>query len=929
MATNAAIARFAGVGNQVVEPGRVLRAAAAEFVEKQEWAGYGSGRFDHLQYSYAMPFSLRYLLLLSFYWISCLPARAGMVRGHVQDKQGAALSFASIAVRGSALGTATNEEGLYQLRLPAGQHQLVFQYVGYQMHTALVRVPAGDSVAVLDVVLEPLSVQLKEVLVRSTDRDPAYALVQHAINWRPYHEREVAAYRARSYLKSVFGLRELPGKLLGMRLPAPEPGTDPKVLHLEETVTELSFRQPGPVQERVLSTRVSGRSQDFGRGRAGNQFSLYRNQQRVNLVTQALVSPIADGALHYYTYELVGSTQQGGLTLHQIRVAPRRAQTPAYSGFIYLVDGSWRLHSVQLSVGPQLLKDGFESFRVEQQFMPAPGNPDVWVMQSQKLQFTFSFMGIKGGGTSQLVYLNYRQVVPTYAGRPADKLPAPMVASQPVQRETVQEVKAQAPSLHGLARRARQQVRLAAGVPDSTSLRPGEVQRVEAGANTRSAAYWDQIRPVPLTLEEQRDYRQRDSVEARHSSRAYLDSVDRRQNRLRISQLLLAGYTRTNSFAHRRLQLAPLSECLAYNTVEGVVLHAQGTYRQTLAGGRILQLEPELRYGAAARLLSPHLAASYEYQPRQRATVWAGAGRSIVDFNNRTQLTPLINTQYTLYRNRNLAKLYQLQDLTLGYGRDLMTGLRLQTQLRWADRQLLQNHSTAQLIDVPGRVFTPNEPVSLEAGPAARRSQALTLAVELTWKPGQHYISQPDRTIMLGSRFPLLRLNGVQALGGVLGADVRYTLLSAGFDHTQALGRLGVGQVSVTGGGFLGTPRLEFMDYRHFAGNQTVLATNFGGFQLLDYYAYSTRRQFVEGHYQQFFKGALLSQVPLLRNLKLQEVGSVHYLHTAALGHYMEVGAGLQRDFLAIHLRADVVTTLLAGQAQPATGPRLRLWRDL
>ncbi|RYU80480.1 DUF5686 and carboxypeptidase regulatory-like domain-containing protein [Hymenobacter persicinus] len=871
----------------------------------------------------------RLLVLFCFFWTLSLPGWAGVVRGRVQDGQGAALGYANVAVRGSALSAATNEEGYYQLRLPQGRHELVVQYVGYGLRTALVQVPAGDSVVVVNVTLEPLSVQLRGVVVRATDQDPAYALVQHAINWRPYHEREVAAYQARSYLKSVFGLDEIPGKLLGLRLPPAEPGTNPKVLHLEETVTELSFRQPGPVQERVLSTRVSGRSKDFGSGRAANQFLIYRNQQRVNIVTQALVSPIADGALRYYTYELVGTTQQDGLTLHQIKVSPRRPQAPAYHGFIYLVEGSWRLHSVQLTVGPALLKDGFESLSVEQQFGPAPpGSGDVWVLQTQKMRFTFSFMGIKGAGTSQLVYLNYRRVVPTYAVRPAENRPDPLAAALlPARRETVQDVKPQAPDLRDLSRRARRQATQSPA--DTNALRPGEVLRLEAGANTRSAAYWDDIRPVPLTLDEQRDYRQRDSVEVRHSTRAYLDSVDRRQNRFRPSAVLLTGYRRENSFRQRRLQLAPLGESVAYNTVEGAVVDLRGTYQQTLAAGRALVLTPQLRYGAAARLLSPHLAAAYEFAPRQRAVVSAGAGRRIVDFNDRTQLTPLHNTLYTLYRNQNLAKLYQLDELTLSFGRDLTPGLRLQSRLGWADRQLLVNHTTALLIDRPGVGFTSNEPVGVEAGLAAPRSQALTVAVELAWKPGQHYLSRPDRTVMLGSRFPLVRLGVKQAVGGLLGADVRYTLLTAGLDHTQTLGRLGVGQVSATAGGFVGTPRLEFMDYRHFAGNQTALASDFGRFQLLDYYAYSTRRAFVETHYQHFFKGALLSQVPGLRGLKLQEIGSVHYLHTPALGHYAEVGAGLQRDLLALHLRADLVTTLLPGAAPASTGLRLRLWRDL
>jgi hypothetical protein len=118
------------------------------------------------------------------------------------------------------------------------------------------------------------------------------------------------------------------------------------------------------------------------------------------------------------------------------------------------------------------------------------------------------------------------------------------------------------------------------------------------------------------------------------------------------------------------------------------------------------------------------------------------------------------------------------------------------------------------------------------------------------------------------------------------------------------------------------------MDYRHFAGNRLLLATDFGQFQLLDYYRFSTRQRFVEGHWQHGFQGFVLNKVPALRQLKLQELLTLHYLHTPALGQYAEAGVGLQRDWLMLHARADVVTTVLTTQNRQ-TGLRVRLWHDL
>ncbi|GAA4371534.1 DUF5686 and carboxypeptidase regulatory-like domain-containing protein [Hymenobacter koreensis] len=849
-------------------------------------------------------------------------ARAGVVRGRLTDGQGAPLSFANVAVKNAAHSTAANEEGRYQLKLPAGSHTLVFQYVGFRTRFEEVRVAGGDTATVLDVTLQAENYQLNEVVVRGSDRDPAYTLVQHAINWRPYYQREVAAYQARTYLKSVFGLNEMPSKVMGIAVDFNEKGTDPKVLYLEETVTELRYQRPGPAQERMISTRVSGRRQNFGGGRAANQFNFYQNQQRVQVITQSMVSPIADGAMQYYRYELVGTSQQAGLTLHKIKVAPRHARTPGYTGFIYLVDGTWRLHSVALEVNKALLKDSYESLRVEQQMMPAPGAPAVWVLQSQKLHVGFSFMGFKGQGTTQTVFLNYRNVAATYAARPAEQ---PVTVARPG-RETPEEARKQRPELSKLT----EQPRVPLPTDSLPPLRRGEIMRIETGANERSAAYWDALRPVPLTADEQRDYHSRDSIEIRHSSRAYLDSVDRAGNKVGLRKLLM-GHEFRNSFRQRSFRTVPLYEGLQYNTVEGVVLQVAGTYQQRYPDGRSFSLTPSLRYGAAARLLSPRLEGSYFFQPQRRSALSVGVGRTIADFNDRTQLTPLHNSLYTLLDGRNYAKLFQQDALWLGYATDLAPGLRVETALRYADRQLLINHTAAALRDVPNRAFTPNHPVAAELRPSQLigRSQALTFAADLAWKPAQRYISRPNGVVLLASRYPTFRLGLRQGLGGVLGSDVRFTRLEAGLSHTQNLGVLGRGQVSATAGTFAGTPKLQFMDYRHFTGNRALLAADFGQFQLLDYYRFSTRKYFAEGHYQHFFQGLLLNKVPLFNRLKLQEVASAHYLYTPTLGHYAEVGAGLQRDFLIGSVRADVLTTALPGTSQArSTGVRLRIGRN-
>ncbi|RYY07430.1 MAG: carboxypeptidase-like regulatory domain-containing protein, partial [Cytophagaceae bacterium] len=102
-----------------------------------------------------------------------LVAQAGTIKGKVTGTNNEGLAFANVAVRGTAASTGSNDQGQYLLKLPAGQYQLVFQYVGYRPRTEAVRVPAGDSTVVLNVALAPESYNLTEVTVRGSDRDPA------------------------------------------------------------------------------------------------------------------------------------------------------------------------------------------------------------------------------------------------------------------------------------------------------------------------------------------------------------------------------------------------------------------------------------------------------------------------------------------------------------------------------------------------------------------------------------------------------------------------------------------------------------------------------------------------------------------------------------------------------------------------------------
>ncbi|OGX92007.1 DUF5686 family protein [Hymenobacter coccineus] len=443
----------------------------------------------------------------------------------------------------------------------------------------------------------------------------------------------------------------------------------------------------------------------------------------------------------------------------------------------------------------------------------------------------------------------------------------------------------------------------------------GEVQLVEKGVNERDTAYWAQIRPVPLSAEEQKDYRTKDSTEVIRRSRPYQDSMDRKRNKFEPINLAVGGYTYRNSFKQTSFTVEPVANILQYNTVEGVVANARVAFAKRTDDKRFLTLAPVLRYGFSNRQLNPSLALTWQLDPVVTRQVGLVAGRTVENFDRNSQLTPAINSIYTLLANRNYAKLYRRDGAEISFLTEAVNGLTLRTTASYFDRRELFNTTDRLLHDVPGRAFTPNQPVAEEApcGTGFGQSKALTVGLGVDFKPGQRYINRPDGKFNLGSKWPTFSVQGRLAVPHVLGADVRYLLLQAGVAQRIDLGLLGTSTYRVAVGGFVGKQEgLTFADFRHFSGNRTLLTGNFTDFQLLDYYQYSTRSAYQEAHYSHHFNGFIFNKVPLLRQLKWQEVFSLNYLHTAQAGHYVELGAGIEHIFKV--LRVDFYTGLQSGQ---------------
>lgn len=90
----------------------------------------------------------------------------GLIFGRVLSTEKRAVEYATVYLKGTSYGTVTNEEGKFELSVPAGNYTLAVSNIGYSLYEKEVFIPRGGRVKET-VVIKEQSEELEEVVVVS------------------------------------------------------------------------------------------------------------------------------------------------------------------------------------------------------------------------------------------------------------------------------------------------------------------------------------------------------------------------------------------------------------------------------------------------------------------------------------------------------------------------------------------------------------------------------------------------------------------------------------------------------------------------------------------------------------------------------------------------------------------------------------------
>ena len=832
------------------------------------------------------------------------------IKGKIRDQKGQPLPNASLFIPELKLSSSSNVNGEYVIKLPEGSYSLIVRYIGYS--SVEFKADVKDAWIEKDFVLQEQDVAIKEVAVGKTrNEDLAYSVIRTTVARKKYTQLLYNSYEMKAYIKGSGQLQKAPAIF---RRKLQKEGLSMDEAYATESISHFTFKQPNVVTEKVISVKKRGDAPvNVGPSNFLNE-SFY--DERVS----GMVSPFAYDSFRFYRFRYEGSFVDGKNLIYKIRLTPKSAGDNVFSGMVYILDGFWTIHSVDLKCSmmgfPLSLKQNFSEV--------ASG---IFLPVTHQIHISMAMLGFKGEFKYLISCSNYK--VEINKDLPAnielldekmDEIPEELITKHHSNRKPndvlLQDKVSTTKKLGKLMDEYERQTfeeQQKSKVISNTSF------SIDTLAAKRNVAYWDSIRPVPLTVSEIKGYQKMDSL-AGVNVKKVKDSVIKSQRGFKFSDIL-NGHTyrlsKNSSFA-----LSPALFKTYYNPVEGFNINVEGNYRRGKDTTGRYEISPTVRYGFAGKEFYSKGRISYFKRKDSRSRyMYVEGGRFIEQINGENSINEFVNTLSALISKRSFLKIYEHDFIEVGSTFKPNPGFGISASLKWEDRNPLENTSDYSFF-YKARQYKANAPENIELSSTRfQPHQALTVSASINVSPGIRYRIHNGRKYAITDGAPRFSLGYKKGIDGFLGSDIHYDLLEVGANHSLRTGAGSRLDLSFQAGSFLNNSSTSLVDYKHFSGNRlSVNLISKPSFRLLDYFNYSTNNDYVSSNLQYHFRKFMLSRIPVLRLAGLKENVFFNYLKTSASPHYYEAGYSIDNIFRLVRLE---VATSFTNSSYNSYGFRL------
>lgn len=332
-----------------------------------------------------------------------------LVKGRITDTETLlGVPYASVSALGVNIGVRSDETGRFVLRSEKPFTELRVQQIGLKTQTIKIQPGVEQTI---DVLMEPLTEQLKEVTVRPekyrNKNNPAVELIQLVVENRDKNRVEnLHTFREEQYEKTYLGLSSLPdglktsSALKDLRFVLENADTGKIAgkaivpVMLQENIIDYVSRNPPQDAKKRVRAAKSVEFPDYFEQEGLNKALQYLNQDiniydnYIVLLTNHFLSPIANNAPLFYRYYPMDTSEEAGSKIVRLSFFPRNKTDMLLQGDLYVsLDSTYPVTRIAFEVNPNINLNWVRSLKMEQSFQRLPSGKWLLAFEDYRMDF--------------------------------------------------------------------------------------------------------------------------------------------------------------------------------------------------------------------------------------------------------------------------------------------------------------------------------------------------------------------------------------------------------------------------------------------------------------------------------------------------------------------------------------------------------------
>jgi hypothetical protein len=406
-----------------------------------------------------------------------------------------------------------------------------------------------------------------------------------------------------------------------------------------------------------------------------------------------------------------------------------------------------------------------------------------------------------------------------------------------------------------------------------------ELAVTEKEAYKKDSTFWNEARGTTLTEEEKRYIIVKDSIRDRLNRKEYLDSIDAVFNKVNFWKVVWFGVDHRDRIKRTQWTINSVAAAARPLYIAGPRIAPGFNFFKKWENEKTLDMYIETSIGFLNNDIKGRTWWRYRYDPFHFGTIGASFFHEFDAIRSFDAITQI-------YKRSNFIEATQLR---LFHDYEYFNGFYINPELIFVERRNLTGYKFLTGFETAIPNDDPTDFIPYQAALAQ---------VTISYVPGQKYMREPYRKVLLGSKWPTFYLYYEKGIPKIFGSDINHDYLLGGIRQSFKIGTLGTTNYHVKAGKFINDKELRDADLKFPRRSDPFWFSNpLYSFQGLDT-SLPSRDVFIEGHFVHHDNGAVINKLPFMKKTGIGLVigGGFLYAKEFKIFHY-EALAGLERSF--------------------------------